>query len=251
VFGWVWRGRIRSPFVTGRLGLVQAACARLPPITPDFGRVKTAEFCTAESGVYSARFWQVFGRALERPAGGADADAQFPGDDLPRGAGRQKCAYLARVDGDWRIAGAMGVYQYLSMQDLYLTTLARPTVCGSSISPNQKVCLPGSNFRVGDNPGVIRWRFESKCRVWPLVATARNLSNGRKTPKTFGGLLKFHLGQAFETKQSKASRACGQEVLGLTAGTRLLEARTDSSSINDGAVARGCLRERSCAVSRT
>jgi len=112
-------------------------------------------------------------------------------------------------------------------------------------------CTISGKVRLGDNPGVIRWRFESKCRVWPLVATARNLSNGRKTPKTFGGLLKFHLGQAFETKQSKASRACGQEVLGLTAGTRLLEARTDSSSINDGAVARGCLRERSCAVSRT
>jgi hypothetical protein len=111
VFGWVWRGRIRSPFVTGRLGLVQAACARLPPITPDFGRVKTAEFCTAESGVYSARFRRVFGRGLESPASGADADAQFPGDDLPRGAGRQKCAYLARVDGDWRIAGAIGVHQ--------------------------------------------------------------------------------------------------------------------------------------------
>lgn len=104
---------------------------------------------------------------------------------------------------------------------------------------------------MGDNPGVIRLRFESKYRVWPLVAMARNLSNGRKTPKTFGGLLKFHLGQAFENKQSKASRACGQEVLGITGRTRLLEARPDSSSINDGAVVRGCLRERSCAVRRT
>jgi len=52
----------------------------------------------------------VFGRGLERPAGGADADAQFPGDDLPRGAGGSEAGYLAGVDGDWRIAGAIGVY---------------------------------------------------------------------------------------------------------------------------------------------
>lgn len=39
------------------------------------------------------------------------------------------------------------------MQDLYLTTFASPAVCGPSTSPNQKVCLPGSNFRLGDNPG--------------------------------------------------------------------------------------------------
>jgi len=38
--------------------------------------VKPADCGTAESGVYSARFRQVFGRALERPARGADANAQ-------------------------------------------------------------------------------------------------------------------------------------------------------------------------------
>jgi len=31
-------------------------------------------------------FWEVFGTGLEGAAGGADADAQFPEDDLPRGA---------------------------------------------------------------------------------------------------------------------------------------------------------------------
>ncbi len=47
--------------------------------------------------------------------------------------------------------GDIGVFQDLSKQDLYLTTLAAPTVCGSSASLNQKVCLPGSNFRIGDD----------------------------------------------------------------------------------------------------
>jgi hypothetical protein len=47
------------------------------PITPVSGRAETAGFGAAESGVYSARFWQVFGTAVERPTGGADADAQF------------------------------------------------------------------------------------------------------------------------------------------------------------------------------
>jgi len=82
------------------------------PITSDFGRVKSAGLGAVESGTYEGGFREVFGRALERPAGRADADAQFPGDDLPRGAGCPKCGYLARVDGDWRIAGAMGVYRY-------------------------------------------------------------------------------------------------------------------------------------------
>jgi hypothetical protein len=57
------------------------------PITSDFGRVKSAGLGAVESGTYEGGFREVFGRALERPAGRADADAQFPGDDLPRGAG--------------------------------------------------------------------------------------------------------------------------------------------------------------------
>jgi hypothetical protein len=51
----------------------------------------------------------VFGRGLERPAGRADADAQFPGDKLPRSAGGSEAGYLARVDGDWWITGSIGV----------------------------------------------------------------------------------------------------------------------------------------------
>ena len=50
--------------------------------------MKPAGFGTVESGVYGARFRQVFGRALECPTvclegstGGADADAQLLGDD--------------------------------------------------------------------------------------------------------------------------------------------------------------------------
>ena len=35
------------------------------PITPDFGRVKTAVFGTAESGVYGAHRRQVFGAAAK------------------------------------------------------------------------------------------------------------------------------------------------------------------------------------------
>ena len=34
------------------MGLIQAACARLPPITHVYGRAKPADFGTAESGVY-------------------------------------------------------------------------------------------------------------------------------------------------------------------------------------------------------
>jgi len=49
----------------------------LLPITPVSGRVKTAEFGAAESGVYGAHRRQVFGRGLERPAGGADADSEL------------------------------------------------------------------------------------------------------------------------------------------------------------------------------
>jgi hypothetical protein len=62
VFGWVWRGRIRSPFVTGRLGLVHAACARLPPITPVPGTRKLASSCAVES-IICARI----SRFLEHP----------------------------------------------------------------------------------------------------------------------------------------------------------------------------------------
>ena len=93
-----------------------AASLRSPnaalPITPVFGRAGTAGFGVAESGIYGARFRQVFGRGLECPAGGADADAQPLGDDPPRGAGGSEAGYLARVDGDWLIAGAIGVYGY-------------------------------------------------------------------------------------------------------------------------------------------
>jgi hypothetical protein len=71
--------------------------------------VETADSSAAESGVYRARFRQVFGRGLECPEGGADTDTQPLGDDLPRGAGGSEAGYLARVDGDWLIAGAMGV----------------------------------------------------------------------------------------------------------------------------------------------
>ena len=57
--------------------------AHLHPQTPVSGRFKLAEFCAAESGTCEGGFRRVFGRALERPAGGADADTQFPGNDLP------------------------------------------------------------------------------------------------------------------------------------------------------------------------
>jgi hypothetical protein len=110
MFCWVWRGHIRSPFVTGRLGRVQAACVRLPPITPVSGRVKPADFGAVESVTCWVRFRKVFGRGLKSPTGRADANAQLLGDDLPRGAGGSEAGYLAGVDGDWRIAGAMGVF---------------------------------------------------------------------------------------------------------------------------------------------
>jgi hypothetical protein len=38
-------------------------------------------------------------------------NTQFPGDDLPQGAGGSQGGYLAGVDGDWRIAGAIGVFE--------------------------------------------------------------------------------------------------------------------------------------------
>ncbi len=53
---------------------------------------------------------------------------------------------------DRGVSGDIGVYQHLSKQDLCLSTLKVSTVCGPSTSPNQQVCLPGSNFRMGDNP---------------------------------------------------------------------------------------------------
>jgi hypothetical protein len=63
-------------FLTGNWR-TQLHCDRRTPITPVSGRVKTAEFCTAESGVYEGGFRQVFGRVLERPAGRSDANAQL------------------------------------------------------------------------------------------------------------------------------------------------------------------------------
>jgi hypothetical protein len=58
------------------------------PKSPVSGRVKPADPGAVESGSYEGGFWRFFGTALERTAGGTDADAQFPGDDLLRGAGR-------------------------------------------------------------------------------------------------------------------------------------------------------------------
>jgi len=37
--------------------------------------VKPAGFGAVESGVYEGGFWRIFGRGLERPAGGAYANA--------------------------------------------------------------------------------------------------------------------------------------------------------------------------------
>ena len=70
--------------------------AHLHPQTPVSGRFKLAEFCAAESGTCEGGFRRVFGTGLKRPAGGADADAQLFGDDLPRGAGRTQDGDLAR-----------------------------------------------------------------------------------------------------------------------------------------------------------
>ena len=67
------------------------------PKSPVSGRVKPADFGVAESRVYSARFRQVFGTALEGTAGSADTDAQFSGDDLPRGAGGSEAGHLVRL----------------------------------------------------------------------------------------------------------------------------------------------------------
>jgi hypothetical protein len=52
-----------------------------------------------ESGTCEGGFWRVFRRGLECPAGRADADAQFPGVDLPRSAGGSESSYLFRVHG--------------------------------------------------------------------------------------------------------------------------------------------------------
>ena len=49
--------------------------------------MKPADFGAAESGTCEGGFRRVLGTPLERTTGGADADAQFPGDDLPRGTG--------------------------------------------------------------------------------------------------------------------------------------------------------------------
>ena len=55
-----------------------------------------------ESGVYGARFRQVFGRGLERPTGRSDADAQSLGDEPPRGAGCPECSDLFSIHrGTW------------------------------------------------------------------------------------------------------------------------------------------------------
>ena len=91
-------------------GRVTTTTPLLLPISPVSGRANPAGFGAAKSGVYGARIWQVFGTPLKRPTGRADADAQFPGDDLPRGAGGSEGGDLAGVDGDWRVAGAMGVW---------------------------------------------------------------------------------------------------------------------------------------------
>jgi hypothetical protein len=48
---------------------------------------------------------------VQRPAGRADANTQFPGNDLPRGAGGSEGGYLAGAEVTWRIAGAIGVYR--------------------------------------------------------------------------------------------------------------------------------------------
>jgi len=57
-----------------------------------------------------------------------------------------------------QVAGDMRVYQGPSKQDPYLTTFVAPAVIGSSTSSNQKTCLPGSTFRIGDHPEMILWQ---------------------------------------------------------------------------------------------
>ena len=66
----------------------------------------------------------------------------------PKAPERAVADYSAVVS----LGGHLGVYQDLSKQDLEVTTLASPTVCGSSTGPNQQVCLPGVSFRISDNP---------------------------------------------------------------------------------------------------
>ena len=58
-------------------GRVTTTTPLLLPITPVSGRVKPVGSGAAESGVYSARFRQVFGTPLQGPAGGAGADAEL------------------------------------------------------------------------------------------------------------------------------------------------------------------------------
>jgi hypothetical protein len=98
-----------EPICHRAIGACSGSLAQPLPITPVSGTVETADSGAVESGTCEGGFWRVFGRGLQRPTGRADADAQFPGDDLPRGAGGSEAGYLARVDGDWLIAGAMGV----------------------------------------------------------------------------------------------------------------------------------------------
>jgi len=62
-----------------------------------------------ESGACEREFREVFGTSLKRSAGRADTFAQFLRDDLPPCAGGSEGGYLTRGDGDWRIAGAIGV----------------------------------------------------------------------------------------------------------------------------------------------
>jgi hypothetical protein len=49
-----------------------AAKVQTLPITPVLGRVETVDFGAVESSTYEGGFREVFGRGLERPAGGAD-----------------------------------------------------------------------------------------------------------------------------------------------------------------------------------
>ena len=71
--------------LTSWLSKTTPSC-RLPKI-PVFGTAKAADLGAAESGTCEGEFREVFGTALENPAGRADTDAQFQGDDLPRGTG--------------------------------------------------------------------------------------------------------------------------------------------------------------------
>ena len=89
-----WKSRVRTLFDEAPQSLLSperpAPDAYVLPKPPVSGRVKTAELCAAESGVYSARFRGVFGRwlecttmRLEGSTGCADADAELLRDGLP------------------------------------------------------------------------------------------------------------------------------------------------------------------------